>query len=221
MKVIFLDSKLWSEVKSSKLAKTELESLISETFVEVCKILPSLSKYVNILVRPSRHFIPETDNLGYAYDSETIFLYFNPKIPKGLEQLKTHLRSTIFHELNHAARYEFKNSYDVNALENSITEGLACAFERKHVNGYQPWDDYSSVSEQELKNWLKELKHVIYGQKEWDELLFSNPDGRKWVAYKAGTWVVEKAAKNSGKEVEDMLGMNASQVLKLAKINLG
>jgi uncharacterized protein YjaZ len=48
--------------------------------------------------------------------------------------------------------------------------------------------------------------------------MFTHTDGRKWIGYKVGTYIIDQAMKNSGKSVIELTQMECVDILKLAKV---
>jgi len=49
-------------------------------------------------------------------------------------------------------------------------------------------------------------------------LFFDNPDGRRWVGYKTGTWIVDKAMQKSGKSVVELTVLPVDEIIALSDV---
>src|SRR5690606_10815568 len=98
MKIHFADSsfKVSADFKQKYIAEIE------KAYKEVSKLLPFGSQHVNFFVQPRTYdLLAETEDAGYTLNSEFITLAFNPNTDKPLG----HIKGTVFHEMNHASRY--------------------------------------------------------------------------------------------------------------------
>lgn len=185
---------------------------IETSYNQVNRLLPFGSKHINFFVQPREYdLIPETQDAGYTVNSELVMLAFNPNAPtKVLENIT----GTVFHEMNHAARYNipiFHHSF----LDSCVMEGLATVFAREYAGDDALW----SHQVENVSNWIKEI--IEQGANiNINDYMYSHPDGRRWIGYKVGTYIVDKAIKNSEKSVVDLTQMECLDILKLAKINI-
>lgn len=212
MKVYAFESVDWTEANKRGLSQSIAIESIESGLKAIKKLLPSLSEHLNIVVRPHfQHVIPEYGTGGYAYDSEFIEITFDKLIPFGAERMLKSFYETVFHEGNHAARYN-SIEFDGRFINSIVTEGLATVFERDHAS-YEPlYGQYEDDST--MQRWYKEVS-----EGDWDkraELMFQHPDGRKWIGYKTGTWLVDTAIKKSGKSVSELTTMSTDEIIRSA-----
>ncbi len=214
MKIYTFESVDWTEAEGHGLTKEKSIEAVERGLDATKKLLPMLSGHMNIVVRPnSRSIIPEYGTGGYTYDSEFIEIWFDKTVPHGAEKTLESLYQTVFHEGNHAARYNVIE-FDGRFLNSVVTEGLATVFEREHA-GYQPlYGQYGDDAT--MQQWLAELKSANWDKRE--ELFFDNSDGRRWIGYKTGTWLIDRAIKNSGKSVIELTEFKCDDILKLASV---
>lgn len=187
--------------------KQKYISEIEIAYDEASELLPFGSKHLNFFIQPRTYdLIPETKDSGRTVNSEFITLAFNPNTDKPLE----HVRGTVFHEMNHAARYN-KGIWHNNFLDTCILEGLATVFAREYAEYDALWGKYAD----EVADWLKELRaqgdSVDFGQ-----YMYAHPDGRRWIGYKVGTYIVDEAIKKSGKTVIELTQTECANILELA-----
>lgn len=213
MKVHIFESANWPEAETAGLTKEKIQQEIERAWQSVSTLLP-VSPYVNFIVRP--HFfwiIPEYGVGAYAHDAESIEIVFDKAVPHGVSKTLESIYQTVFHEVNHAARYN-TTEFDPSFMNYVVTEGLATAFERDTAK-YEPlYGEYEDDDTMQL--WLAELKAGDWDKKE--ELFFDNPDGRRWIGYKTGTWLVDRALQKSGKSIVELTSMPCNQVVQLAEV---
>ena len=166
-------------------------------------------------VRTSLGIIPEYGTGARTHDSEFIEIWFDKSVPHGVDKTLESLRQTVFHEGNHAARWNSIDK-DYRLIESSIFEGLATVFEREHA-GYQPLYGKYEV-DTTMQNWFAEIEAAKDDWSQRDRLFFDNPDGRRWIGYKTGTWLIDKVVQKSGKSVIELTVLPADEIIKLAGI---
>lgn len=218
MKIISLDSGQWEEAEKNGFSQAEVETVVSAAYKKAAKLLPTLSKNVNIVIRPNKNnYIKETGDNGYTYDSELIIIEFSPTLPYGKEDLIKNIENAVFHECNHAARYRWLYSqgvFEPTIIDAGIHEGLATVFAGKYANGISLWGKYED--DETMQGWLKELLQADKDGDSWRNWGFARNDGRKWVGYKTGTWIVDKAMQKSGKNILDLTCILSKDILRLA-----
>lgn len=219
MKIVALDSGQWDEAEGNGFSQAEVEEIIKAAYEKAAKLLPTLSKNLNIVVRPNKNnYIKETGENGYTYDSELVIIEFSPTLPYGKDNLIKNVENAVFHECNHAARYRWLYSqgvFESTIIDAGIHEGLATIFAGKYANGTSPWGKYED--DETMRGWLKELRQADKNGDSWSKWGFDHADGRKWVGYKTGTWIVDKAMQKSGKNVIDLTCVLSRDILKTAE----
>lgn len=212
MKIHFADSsyKIDPDFKEKYVAEIE------KAYQQVSKLLPFGSSHINFFVQPREYgLIVETQDNGHTHNSEFLELAFNPTVDtKGLKVILDDVKATIFHEMNHAARYNIP-IFHVNFLDNCILEGLATVFERDYGDSKPPYGEYPG----NVADWLREIIDAN-DMFSWQEYSFNHPDGRRWITYKVGTYIVDQAIKYSGKTVIELTQMECANILALAKIDV-
>lgn len=218
MNVYAFDSTDWKEAEKHGLTKSEAIASIEEGLAAIKELLPTLSKHLNIAVRPYfSGIIPEYGTGARTHDSEFIEIWLDKSVPHGTEKTLESLRQTVFHEGNHAARWNSIEE-DYRLMEGAVFEGLATVFEREHAE-YQPL--YGKYEDDEtMQKWFAEIKAAEDDWSKRDGLFFDSPDGRRWIGYKTGTWIVDKAIQSSGKSVIELTVIPADEIIELAGIDI-
>jgi uncharacterized protein YjaZ len=214
MKVYAFESSDWEEAEKYGLTQQKVTNSIEEGLRATAKLLPSLSEHLNIAVRPYfSGIIPEYGTGARTHDSQFIEIWFDKSVPHGVEKTLRSLCHTVFHEGNHAARWNSVDE-DYRLVEGAVFEGLATVFEREHA-GYQPL--YGKYEDDvTMKKWFAEIKATEDDWSKREGLFFDSPDGRRWVGYKTGTWLIDKAMKKSGRSVVELTELPADEIISLA-----
>ena len=211
MNVVVLDSKHWPDVDRRGVKKEEVKKVARAAAKEVSGLISLLPSYVNLVVYPSdpSNVIPETGDMGMTYSDEYASVYFDHTIPYGKDKLLQGIRTTTFHELVHAASFSH-DPWQPSVLYGVVTEGLATVFERDYADSKPLWGKYED--EQTMRMWLSELKELPdTGEKNHDYFI-SHPDGRKWIVYKTGVWVIDRLL-TSGEDLFELMKLGHEDLL--------
>ncbi len=212
MKIHFVESDYWGELEPN--FQINYARQVTDAYAEAAELLPSLSSHINYVVQPREYdLIEETQDSGYTKNSELIVLGFHPRPRHGLDSILNHIRATVFHESNHAARFA-TGEWHETLLQQAIMEGLATVFERDKAGSDPLWGRYQN---EDIGAWLHEIQDT-HTTARTNDYLYSHPDGRKWIVYKVGTYIIDKATEYSGKTISELTPLSCDEILKFAKI---
>lgn len=216
MNVVVLDSKYWPDVQDRGVEKKDIADVVRSVADEVLGLVDSLPEYVNLVVYPSvaDDVIVETGIMGMTYSDEYASVYFDCTLPYGKERLLSGLREAVFHELVHAATFRH-DPWQPDVLFGVVTEGLATVFERDYAGATPLWGSYED--DLVMTEWYLELKNLPKSETKNGEYFFKHSDGRKWIVYKTGSWMIDKLLE-SGEDLFDLIRMNHKDVI--TKFNL-
>jgi uncharacterized protein YjaZ len=197
--------------------KRLIENLTIQTQYELQELLPSKKQAIKVIITlDSVNTIKETGNSGFPLSSTEISFTINPYHTLGMKAIITrYYRSTLYHEFNHILRgwtsVSSRNSTDF--MDAVIAEGLATVFEMQFANSNPLWSNYP----ENVEEWVAELQNLsLTAYREYGKWMFEHPDGRKWIGYKSGTYIVEKALKLSGKTLLELTVVPTKEILALA-----
>jgi uncharacterized protein YjaZ len=119
----------------------------------------------------------------------------------------------VLHELHHLVRDAVfpRATPQTSLLDVAVTEGLAAAFERDFAGVSPPWGQYGP----EAAAWVDELQHLPPGTPRAD-WIGRHPDGRRWIALRAGTYLVDRVMRATGSTPAELVTMPTQEVLRLA-----
>lgn len=215
MKVHILDSDDWKTAAKHAITHENVTKTIQDGLDRLMELLPVVSKKLNVVVSFNPWgVIPEYGVGGHTHTSEFIEIKLDPKVPYGAEKMLQSIYATVLHEGNHAARWNTVK-YDDRFIASLPFEGLATVFERDYAK-YQPlYGKYED--DKTMQAWWAELQTAGWSQH--DDLFFNHPDGRRWVGYQTGTWLIDQAIKKSGKTVMELTVLPADDIFELAGLN--
>ena len=203
-------------------SEVEREAMLGEfhrVFGELEALLSGLPATVPISVQAGDRVIPSLGVGGSANSSTlSITFFFDPDHEQSaLELTRAHLTRILFHEGHHLARMNLVDSVaEVTFLEFIVSEGLGTVFERDFAKVTPLWGDYPP----DVADWVEELL-ALPEDEAWDDYekwAFRHPDGRKWILYRAGTYIADRAIERSGLSAAELVGRLPEEILQLAGI---
>lgn len=178
--------------------------------------LPQLTTKIELVVEVGTTVIPETGETGRTFGrKQQVTWTVDPFRAEGVMAIASaHLRSTLIHELNHVVRTQGKSKAELwqrQLLDYVVSEGLATAFARDVCGRLPRWGKYPD----NVHNWVEELL-VLPLDTPRQKWMFRHPDGRRWIGYKVGTYLIDRAIAASGLPFSVLTEMSTSEIVKLA-----
>jgi hypothetical protein len=191
-------------------------TLCNRVDIELRTQLPTLPAAVEVRIDSGLRVIPEHGYGAAAMTRRSISFTLDAARP-GLHAsiIERSLRTTLFHECHHLVRGWVKHGgwRPRHFIEGVVAEGLACAFERTAADHALPWSDYPvNVGE-----WVDELLRLP-ASAPYASWMFRHPDGRRWIGYRAGTFIADRAIAVSGRSAAELAETGCAEILALAGI---
>lgn len=183
---------------------------------EVRPRLSDLASRLNLLVVASPLVIDVTGELGVTMSPSVIEWRVDPD--RGVASVAAeHLRNAFAHEASHAARLARHpgEAYCLDWYQGAVFEGLATVFQREVTGWAAPWGDYDGGA---IETWAEDLfaQPVDHRFSEWK---FDHADGRRWIAYRVGTWVVDRAVERSGRSAAELTAAPIEEIVVAAGLD--
>lgn len=99
-------------------------------------------------------------------------------------------------------------------MDAPVAEGLASVFERDEAHREPPWAAYPSPEIITL-GWVRELLGLPPSA-DYRAWMFLHADGRRWIGYRAGTFIVDRAIAASHLNATDLVRIPTSEILSMA-----
>ncbi len=192
--------------------KVLIQTIADETASEVRALLPGLDEELVLQVMPGTQVIEETGELGGAIAPGTVRWTVDDSRPEGVAAVvRTSLRTTLFHEFHHLVRgWTMEGGAPVTSLMDAVVaEGLATAFAGNFAGFEAPWGSYPD----DVADWVEELERASLNQ--YGQWMFQHPDGRRWIGYRAGTYLVERAREATGKTTIDLVTTPTREIIAM------
>jgi uncharacterized protein YjaZ len=130
---------------------------------------------------------------------------------------RAHLAQAFAHEAYHAARFR-KLASEAGTrswAEIAIGEGLATAYARDVASAHEPWTGYDPAV---VGDWAAEFVSQDPGSADLSQWKFRHPDGRQWIAYRVGTWIVDSVRELTGKTPADLVWIPAAEIAAMSPL---
>ena len=195
----------------SQAERRAIEDIVESTAIETRRVLPTLPRGLVIRIHPGKDVIPETGETASTVSPATVIWVVDPAHKGGvLSVVHTWLRATLLHEFHHLVRTQTITS--TSLMDEVITEGMATVFERDVAGVSPPWGTYP----ENAADWVAELIALPPGSGTSYWVRARHPDGRRWIGMRAGTYLVDRAMKASGRSAADLVSAPAEEVIKIA-----
>jgi hypothetical protein len=197
-------------------ARRAIHEVCAGADAELHRLLPSLPEEIEVCAQTGTFVIQETGELGSAIAARRVYWTVDPSRPGGVAATAlAQLRYTLFHEFHHLARGWFRMGREHRArfIEGAICEGLASAFERDAAGRDAPWAKYPP----DVNDWVGEIARLprSANYRHW---MFQHPDGRRWIGYRAGTFIADRAIAATGRSAAELATASADDILRYAGV---
>lgn len=197
-------------------ARAIIESIADAAYADVRRVLPALTGPITLSVSAGTDVIPETGDGAAALEPGHALWVVDPSRPGGIVgTARARLRVSLFHELHHLVRgYVMTGSAaPISLLDAVVSEGLATVFSRDFAADDPPWGHYPA----DVREWVDELL-TLPSDAPYRTWLHQHPDGRRWIGYKAGTYIVDQAVAASGRSSAELVSTPTEEILRLAGV---
>ncbi len=197
-------------------ARAAVREVCMATEPEVRVLLPALTEMIELVVQTGTFVIPETGEGGMAAAAGRISWTVDPSRPGGVAAVvRSQLRFTLYHELHHLVRgWVMSGGLRLTSfMDGVVSEGLATAFERDCAGRKPPWGEYP----EDVQQWVVELLELPVSAP-YPLWMFQHPDGRRWIGYRAGTYIADRAMALSGLSSAELVLTPTDEILRKAGI---
>jgi hypothetical protein len=190
-----------------------LRAIAKEAVADVRPLLPALPRELTVRIQSADadQTIADTGETVTGSQPDTVIWLVDTRRPTGaMAVARAQLRAAVFHELHHLVRDAVIERSSM--LDRAVTEGLATAFERDYADVSPAWGWYPA----EAAAWVDELRHLpsTAPRSDW---MSQHPDGRRWIAPRAGTYLADRAQRASHKSSAELVTAPTDEILALAR----
>ncbi|MGH7643024.1 MAG: DUF2268 domain-containing putative Zn-dependent protease [Candidatus Dormibacteria bacterium] len=212
MQLVFLDTDTYVFTSAERHLVAEV---LGGAEAEIRGLLRGSTKRLTVTGWPTDFVIPEVRSGDKTPTKDLIEVSVNPAHPGGVEPVfRTSFRELLFHECHHAARKHLLPDRESTLIDGAVMEGLATAFERDGAGARPLWATYDPV---DAAGWHTEMIATPHGR--YDDWRYSQTDGCRWISYRVGTHIVDRALTNSGETAASLVAASTADVLRLAGLD--
>ncbi len=206
---------------SNKSFESQFVPLIEGAYAEACELLND-DPLKHILIKFTDNGASEDTGVGgFALSSRQL----NLAVLEGYRDINTqreNLLGVVYHELLHIHQGFTYEEAPFTAMEAAMYEGSSIIFEQQYAGASASYGDYRQHSEQELNDWLEEIRSVGVAYFEdsavWGKWAFYHSEyEQKWLIYKVGSWHVGRILQENNLDVLDLKDMRTEQILALSR----
>ena len=195
----------------SRAEQHTIETIATRAALDAKRLLPGLPDHLIVRVNPGKKVMPETGQTAEVSPPNVVYWMVDPNLYGGVIAIaKRQLRSTLLHEFHHLVRDGSRTSSG-SLMERVIDEGLATAFERDFGDAPTPWGTYPP----DVLDWVKELR-ALPANASTTVWMSQHPDGRRWIGFKAGTYLVDRAMRATGQSASQLVSVSTDKILEMA-----
>ena len=192
-----------------------IERIAEDTVAEVQELLPAVPDQLVLRVDADRNVSQVTSAAATFVVPNRLYWSVDPDRGDGVvATAENHLRPMLFHELHHLVRHMHVER--ASLMDDVISEGMASAFERDFAGARYPFSDYPDG----VATWVTELL-ALPSSANREQWMFHHTDGRRWIGFRAGTFLVDRAMNTSGLSSAELVTTTTARVVELAGYHSG
>lgn len=197
----------------SRLERRAIEGIARATLVEVRGVLPALPREIVVRVHAASDVNDAIGASAAVLGANVVYWAVDPRHVRGIVPIATeHLRPMLYHELHHLARRIGTEEMPRRSyMDGVIHEGMATVFARDFGGARYPWSEYPN----DVNEWVAELM-ALPDTAPRDDWMVRHPDGRRWIGYRAGAYLVDRAIRASGLSAAELVSVPPDDVMHLA-----
>lgn len=194
----------------SRSERQTIRNVAERAVVDARRHLPALPSHLRITVQAGSRVIPETGETGGIGLPGAVYWTVDPAHDGGvIAVVNAQLRATLLHEWYHLVREAKLPTKSL--VDRAVSEGLATAFERDVGGRATPWGAYPA----EVDAWTDEFL-ALPGDAPVRDWMHRHPDGRRWIGYKVGTRLADRARRTSGLSLTELATVPTNQIVAWA-----
>ncbi len=193
-----------------------IQQIADTAEADVRLLIPQLADHITLAVLiGGRYVIPATGDGGVSLARGKLAWAVDASRPGGIAGMAgRQLRFTLFHELHHQARGWYVEGAPTreSLMDAAVAEGLASAFARDAAGHEAPWAAYPA----DAARWVTEMRELP-PDADYRQWMVEHPDGRRWIGYRAGTFIADQAIAASGRTASQLVTIPTDELLALAE----
>ncbi|WP_421871658.1 DUF2268 domain-containing putative Zn-dependent protease [Marinoscillum sp.] len=196
-----------------------IDSAINAYSNELRNLLPTLPNSIIIQVKLVPNDLSTVFGVTGRADSNDpkgeLVIMISTSYPGGiLAAVRDGLANVIYHELHHIAHgWTMANSHlSSSILSAAVNEGLAVVFAEQYTHQIKSANAYPP----NVDEWVLDIMALPDGANYSHWVSGTNPDGRQYIGYRAGKYLIEEALKNSNYDILQLSNLDVAEIVNLA-----
>lgn len=205
-------------IRFTESQKDFIREVIINSETEVRNLLPKLPDSIKVIVENVDWDLDIVGGVTGRTETNSpplVLVQISNNYKQGIiDSIHAGLKATIFHEFHHLSRgwaiQDNKFSYGIpNAM---VNEGLAVAFTEIYTGNINEVNSFTD----EADNWVREIMALPLNANYADWVMGVHPDGRTYIGYRTGNYLIRKAMTLSGKDILELSELMPDEIIKLA-----
>lgn len=215
LRVTFEEDSLTFDPRQKQLIQNKIGS--SERHIRF--LLPELPDAIHISVSQVDWDLGIVGGVSGRSDSHApageVVVWISRTYPGGIEAaVEAGLNSTLYHEFHHLARGWTINGnrFGPGIHIAAVNEGLAVVFAETYTGSKQEGNQYPDS----VRSWVEEILQLPVDADYQQWVSGYHPDGRSFIGYRAGNYIIRDAMQRSGKGILELSKYSPKTILRLA-----
>ncbi len=206
------------ENKFKSLEKPLIRKVIIDSETEVRKLLPTLPDSIMVIVEKVNWDLDAVGGVTGRAERNSpplVMVQISNNYREGvIDSIYSGLKATIFHEFHHLSRgWAIQDNKFGPGIPNAmVNEGLAVVFAEIYTGTIFGANAYS----EEADDWVQEILDLPLEASYSDWVMGEHPDGRTYIGYRTGNFLIRKAMAESGKSIIELSERTPEEIVKLA-----
>ncbi len=207
------------DVASSTLTSTQKNSLVKNINIitqKTKKLLTNFPESLSIHISIVDNNLENVDGIiGIAETNSLISIEISKTYSGGIDKIISNgFKNTLYHELHHITRGWTinENKFGPSIAIAAVNEGLATVFAEKYSQYSEAW----SQTPDNIDSWVKEVLDLPVNAPYNIWMMGAHPDGRNYIGYKVGKYIVQEAIKQSKHSIVTLSQYSPFEILKFS-----
>ncbi|MEM1337352.1 MAG: DUF2268 domain-containing putative Zn-dependent protease [Bacteroidota bacterium] len=185
---------------------------------DVRKLLPTLPDSITVAVEKVDWDLDAVGGVTGRAESNTppvVMVQLSNAYREGnINAVYSGLRATLFHEFHHLSRgWAIQDNVFSPGIPNAmVNEGLAVVFAEIYTKTVYEANAYP----EEADSWVQEILDLPLNASYADWVMGEHPDGRTYIGYRTGNFLIRKAMTTSGKTILELSALKPEEIMKIA-----
>ncbi|MCC2616814.1 DUF2268 domain-containing protein [Aestuariibacter halophilus] len=200
-----------------RLLSEQYTSMLIDTVTEVASLVrehfPQFTDQLTITIRTTQQDLDHVGGvIGIAQSPESVDIDIAASFSEELAApIQQSLKVTLLHELHHIERgWTIENNrFGPGIMIAAVNEGLAIVFAEQVSGIKQPHLSYPDS----VDKWVEEILALPVNAPYETWMMGTHPDGRQYIGYRTGKFIVEQALRSGGETIESLTEKGNYEIL--------